>query len=281
MEYILHYHSINTYQELVNEAIIEFLILPETSEDQLVSESKIKNSFNLTPFYYTNVFGFNVCRFRLSQPFKEFKLEMTVKVNKHSTGTKYGYTFTAEACWDMLHHLDFEIDHHLFLSASYFTQLPPNVLEVFPKLEQGVHVFDFLRELNQYVHEYLTYEPHITDVYTRVTDILELRKGVCQDYAHLFISIARYNKIPTRYVSGYLNQQMGYLGAQKMHAWVECFVPGVGWLGFDPTNLLQADQHYIKVAHGCDYSDCSPLKGIVKTNGTQQTDHAVVVQSQQ
>lgn len=66
-----------------------------------------------------------------------------------------------------------------------------------------------------------------------------------------------------------------------MHAWLECFVPGAGWLGFEPTNFLQSNEHYIKVAHGCDYSDCSPLKSIVKTNGTQATDHAVVVQSQQ
>lgn len=148
---------------------------------------------------------------------------MTAKVNKHATGTKYGYTPTAEECWGMLHRLDFEIEHHLFLSTSYFTRLPETTLETFPKLEQGIHVFDFLRKLNKYVHEYLTFDPNITDVYTKVTDILEHRKGVCQDYAHLFISIARHNKIPSHYVSGYLNQQMGYYGCTENACLVRMF----------------------------------------------------------
>src|SRR6478735_6177482 len=271
MEYILNYHSVNHYHELVKEAIIEFLILPENSGDQLVSESIIKNSLNVVPFYYTNIFGFKVCRFRVSHPFKDFELDMKVKVSKQVTGIKNGYALSQEECWDLLHSFDFSIDNHLFLTESYFTKLTEGTLDTFPKLTKEQHVYDYLRLLNKHVHEYLKYEPNITDVYTKATDIIKLKKGVCQDYAHLFISIARHNNIPTRYVSGYLNQQMGYLGAQKMHAWVECLVPGAGWMGFDPTNLLVSDEHYIKASHGCDYSDCSPLKGLVRTSGKQET----------
>jgi hypothetical protein len=281
MEYLLNYHSVNHYHELVNEAIIEFLILPESSEDQLVSESIIKNSLNVAPFYYTNVFGFKGCRFRVAHPFQDFELDMKVKVRKQILGIKNGYALSLEDCWDTLHSFNFSIDNHLFLTESYFTKLPEATLDTFPKLQRDQHVFDYLQLLNEYVHKYLTYEPNITDVYTKAADIIKLKKGVCQDYAHLFLSIARHNKIPARYVSGYLNQQMGYLGAQKMHAWVECLIPGAGWIGFDPTNFLQADEHYIKASHGCDYADCSPLKGLVKTNGAQETDHSVVVQSQQ
>ena len=280
MEYILRYHSVNQYHNPVSEAIIEFLILPENSENQLVSENTIKNSLNIPAFYYTNIFGFKVCRFRVPYAFKEFTLDMEVKVQKSIHGIKNGYVLSAEEAADALYNVDFVIDNHLFLAHSYFTVLPNPVLDTFPKLETGQHVYDYLVQLNKYVNGYLKYEPNITDVYTQAADVVKLRKGVCQDYAHLFISIARYNKIPTRYVSGYINQQMGYLGAQKMHAWVECLVPGAGWIGFDPTNLLQSDEHYIKASHGCDYADCTPLRGLVRTRGGQETDHSVFVLAQ-
>lgn len=281
MEYILNYHSLNQYQEFVNEAIVEFLILPETSAEQMVSENTIKNSLNVQPFYYTNIFGFRVCRFRIAQPFKDFELDMNVKVRKNTNGIQNGFVLSTEEAINILHSTDFSIDNHLFLTESYFTRLSEKELGQFPALQQHLHVYDYLKQLNKYVHEFLVYTPYITDVYTQASDVIQLKKGVCQDYAHLFISIARHNKIPARYVSGYLNQQMGYLGAQKMHAWVECLIPGAGWVGFDPTNLLQSDEHYIKASHGCDYADCAPLKGLVRTNGAQQTDHSVIVQSQQ
>lgn len=280
MEYILSYHSINQYQNPVSEAIIEFLILPDNSENQLVSESIIKNSLNIPPFYYNNIFGFKVCRFRVPYAFKGFTLDMEVKVQKSIHGIKNGYALPVNEAWEILHSTDFAIDNHLFLANSFFTALPGVIFNTFPKLEQSQHVYEYLVGLNKYVHQYLVYEPNITDVYTQAAHVVELRKGVCQDYAHLFISIARHNHIPARYVSGYINQQMGYLGAAKMHAWVECLVPGAGWIGFDPTNLLQSDEHYIKASHGCDYADCTPLKGLVRTRGGQETDHSVIVRAQ-
>ncbi len=279
MEYILNYHSENNYERFVNEAIIEFLILPEYSEEQLVSESVIKNSLNVPAFYYTNIFGFKVCRFRIPQAFKDFKLDMEVKVQKNIHGIKSGYVLDEKTCYNTLHSIDFEIDNHLFLQNSYFTFLPDSILETFPKLHPEEHVYQYLKNLNKFVHEYFVYTPNITDVYTQAIDVVHLKKGVCQDYSHLFISIARHNKIPTRYVSGYINQGMGYIGAAKMHAWVECLVPGAGWIGFDPTNCLQSDEHYIKASHGCDYADCTPLKGLVRTSGKQATDHYVVVKA--
>jgi transglutaminase-like putative cysteine protease len=78
-------------------------------------------------------------------------------------------------------------------------------------------------------------------------------------------------------VSGYLNQGGNLVGSAVMHAWAECFIPGFGWFGFDPTNNLLAGVDHIKAAHGVDYSDCSPLKGILKTNGENQTTYKVNV----
>jgi hypothetical protein len=280
MEYQISYNSQNNYFNRVKEGIFEFLIFPENNEEQLVSTWKVKNSLQVEPFYYFNMFGFRVCRIRVATPFTALNLEMTVKVQKHTKGIGNGLVLDIDSCHQILSDSTFLIDNHLFLQNTKFTTLSTENLQLFESLGKNEHPYLFLSHLNQKIHEYFTYTPHITDVHTKANDSVKLKKGVCQDYAHVMISIARYNKIPARYVSGYLHQGMGYLGAAKMHAWIECYIPGAGWLGFDPTNNLKADEHYIKVAHGCDYSDCSPLKGVIRTNGSQVTDHNVIVQAQ-
>jgi transglutaminase-like putative cysteine protease len=123
----------------------------------------------------------------------------------------------------------------------------------------------------------LKFDPEPTNVHTTATEVLELGKGVCQDYTHIFLAIARRNRIPCRYVSGYLNQGGKLMGSAVMHAWAETYIPGYGWCGFDPTNNLMADSNYIKAAHGSDYSDCSPIKGVLKTSGYHRTDYQVKV----
>ncbi len=101
-------------------------------------------------------------------------------------------------------------------------------------------------------------------------EVLQLRRGVCQDFAHVMIALCRAVKIPARYVSGYLyNGPVDELrGAQASHAWLEVFLPGLGWRGLDPTNDHQPDERYVKLAVGRDYADVSPLRGTYR--GTPQ-----------
>ena len=96
-----------------------------------------------------------------------------------------------------------------------------------------------------------------------MNEAIRLRQGVCQDFAHIMIGLCRSLKIPARYVSGYLyNGPIDQLkGAQASHAWVEVFVPRIGWIGLDPTNNQPAGEHHVKAAIGRDYADVSPLRG--------------------
>ncbi|WP_192821318.1 transglutaminase family protein [Rufibacter sp. LB8] len=130
------------------------------------------------------------------------------------------------------------------------------------------------------MYDLLEFDPEPTDVHTPVSEVLELKRGVCQDFTHLFLALARLSKIPCRYVSGYLNQGLNLTGTAVMHAWAEAYLPGFGWQGFDPTNNLLADSNYNKAANGTDYGDCSPLKGVLKTNGGQETKYHVKVHPQ-
>lgn len=281
MEYKISYNSYNQYYEYVNEGFFEFLILPENNEKQMVSAWSIKNSLHVEPFYFLNLFGFKVCRIIAEKPFLELKVDMEVTVSKNDTGIVNGYILDESACFDYLNNFNFQIENHLFLQKSNFTNLTPANQSIFPNLKPTDHPYSYLSDLNMFIHNFLTYSSDVTTVNTTANELVSLKMGVCQDYAHLMIAIARINKIPSRYVSGYLHQGMGFLGASKMHAWVECYVPGAGWIGFDPTNNLKTDEHYIKVAHGCDYSDCTAIKGIILSSGKQITDHEVVVQAQQ
>lgn len=121
-----------------------------------------------------------------------------------------------------------------------------------------------LRGLSDALHDNFTYSPGSTSVISPVDHILETGHGVCQDYAHVMIAIARSWGIPTRYVSGYLHVT-GAQGEQApetaTHAWAECRLPGLGWIGFDPTNRTLADQRHVRLAVGRDYQDVPPTRG--------------------
>ena len=124
-----------------------------------------------------------------------------------------------------------------------------------------------LRRLTDTLHHSFTYTPGSTSVISPIDHILESGHGVCQDYAHVMIAIARSWGIPTRYVSGYLHvtgAQGEQAPATSTHAWAECRLPGLGWIGFDPTNRTLADQRHVRLAVGRDYQDVPPTRGIFR-----------------
>ena len=127
-----------------------------------------------------------------------------------------------------------------------------------------------LRRLSDALHHTFTYSPGSTSVISPIDHILETGHGVCQDYAHVMIAVARSWGIPTRYVSGYLHVT-GAAGEQApstlTHAWAECRLPGLGWIGFDPTNRTLADHRHVRLAVGRDYQDVAPTRGVFRGPG--------------
>jgi transglutaminase-like putative cysteine protease len=127
---------------------------------------------------------------------------------------------------------------------------------------------ELLGELSRLVHKRFTYEPNVTTVDSTVGDLLRLGRGVCQDFAHLWIAMCRVLAIPARYVSGYI--WPGELrGGQASHAWAEAWIDGIGWVGFDPTNWSDAThgrigEQHVAVAVGRDYRDVPPTRGVFR-----------------
>jgi transglutaminase-like putative cysteine protease len=121
------------------------------------------------------------------------------------------------------------------------------------------------QECNEYVFKHFTYTKGITNIETTVDEILEIRKGVCQDFAHVLLQLLRTAGIPSRYVSGYIcPNESGLRGEGATHAWVEIYTPKQGWLGLDPTNNIWTMDNHVKLSVGRNFYDCTPVKGTFK-----------------
>jgi transglutaminase-like putative cysteine protease len=135
-----------------------------------------------------------------------------------------------------------------------------------------------LRDLNGAIYKAFDYATKTTRVDSPIDEALRLRKGVCQDFAHIMIALVRQLHIPCRYVSGYLCLQgrgPERVTSSAMHAWVEVYLPGHGWVGFDPTNNTLADERHVRVAVGRDYADVAPTRGVFR--GKADSELAVTV----
>jgi transglutaminase-like putative cysteine protease len=137
------------------------------------------------------------------------------------------------------------------------------------------------REMTKYVFQNFNYIQGITTVETTIEEILELKAGVCQDFAHLLSAMLRRINIPSRYVSGYIcPNKNGMRGEGATHAWVEAYLPFYGWLGFDPTNNCMATDMYVRLAVGRNFNDCTPVKGTYKGTSNQVLEVGVTVSYQ-
>lgn len=134
--------------------------------------------------------------------------------------------------------------------------------------------FELVRSLSKFVHDTFTYQRDVTNVSTTVGEVLRMRTGVCQDFAHVLIGLCRAANVPARYVSGYtvadLHEDDAGRREQASHAWVEAFTPTHGWRGFDATNDVVVGDAHVKIAIGRDYADVSPTRGSFRGNAAQR-----------
>jgi len=275
--YQITYHTCNTYEKPVKEATFAFLVAPIQDTLQTVSNVSYTNSLGEEGYQYRNAFNFPVKCIRSTKSFTQFKFSMTAQVEKKPNLFISNGQLSVEQEQEILLSRKTLIDHHLYLGFNNYTTLDPSFYDRVLFRQENQTVFDFLQRLNVHIYQMIKFDPEPTHVHTTVNDVLQLGRGVCQDITHLFLAMARLNKIPCRYVSGYLNQGGELVGSAVMHAWVEAFLPQQGWFGFDPTNNLLIDINYIKAAHGSDYTDCSPIKGVLRTTGDNKTEYGVKV----
>jgi transglutaminase-like putative cysteine protease len=166
-----------------------------------------------------------------------------------------------------------------FVFDSPFVSAGPELLEFAqPTFTPGRPLLEALRELSHRIYSEFQYRPRSTSIETPLLEVLRNRQGVCQDFAHVMIGALRSLRLPARYTSGYLRSGPKHQGAEASHAWVSAFVPGMGWLGFDPTNDVMPSDGHVILAWGRDYGDVTPVKGIAVGGGAHSVEVEVSVQ---
>ncbi len=146
----------------------------------------------------------------------------------------------------------------------------------------GRSVFEATEELTRRIYQDFEYKPGHTTIATPLYVVMQERKGVCQDFAHLAIACLRSVGLPARYVSGYIETFSPegvekLIGVDASHAWFSVYIPDMGWIDFDPTNnCLVSDQH-ITIGWGRDYADIAPLEGIILSSGSHELTVSVDV----
>ena len=149
----------------------------------------------------------------------------------------------------------------------------------------GRPLLDAVSALNHRIHRDIRFQPGATSVATPVIEVLRCRRGVCQDLAHLMIACLRSLGLAARYVSGYILTtppagQARLVGADASHAWVSVWCPEASedeWLAFDPTNDLRPGNQHVTLGWGRDFSDVSPLRGMIHGGGAHQLSVAVTM----
>ena len=280
-EYEITYSAENNYDNWVHDAHWQFLIIPMENESQHEVEIEFSNSLYATNEFSVNGYGFKTIRVHPKKKFNKISFEAKFKFLMEEVDPyNFPLDLDIEKGYKKLEDFEFKINFERYLKFTSFTKLNKAQEQLFT-FDNKVSVFDNLLALNNWTFNYIQFKSGVTEVGTLLNDVVLNKQGVCQDFTHLFCALARKNRIPTRYVSGYLNQDSGFFGDSQMHAWAEAYIPEIGWKGFDPTNNILANINHIKVCHGKDYNDCSPLKGVIYSQGKNKTTHAVKVQSQQ
>lgn len=238
-----------------------------------------------------DVFGNPMIRLELAQPHRELRVVSEMQIEVHSrpavsldsteSWEKVRDSFAYHGAWPSRDQLD----------AARFRHESPHVRvkQAFTDWSAGCFaagqpLLHCAEALSTKLHKDIRYVPGATSISTSATEVLEKRRGVCQDFAHLMIACLRSRGLPARYVSGYLrtNARAGengeqLVGADASHAWVAVWSPPFGWIEFDPTNGCFAGTDHVAVAWGRDFGDVSPLRGVILGGAQHQLSVAVEV----
>lgn len=216
-------------------------------------------------------FGNGVVYFSIREPHEELVVRSSSLVDTSGRPTLFGPG--GEQPWEVVRDRSAGPEMTEFLTDSPLVERSAE-LERYasPSFRAGAGLGDAVSHLVHRINSDFEYLPGSTDVTTTVPEVMQTKKGVCQDFSHLLVGCLRSIGLPVRYVSGYLETDPGpgverLWGSDRTHAWVAVYT-GTDWIGIDPTNDQIAGPRYVTTSHGRDYSDVPPFKGVVYTEAT-------------
>ena len=286
MTYRVVHRTEYRYESRVSSSYGELYLLPRDDPGQMCLSSQVR--IEPAPHDYrerTDFYGNRVAYFAVLEPHTRLTVTAESMVDVSRPGS---LPLSVDQPWEAIRDRarldlgDGVVEARGFVLGSPKVVLSPAVAayaaESFPP---GRLLTDALTQLISRIHADFAYEPGATSVRTTLDELLECRKGVCQDFAHLAVGCLRSVGLAARYVSGYLETRPPpgrprLVGADVSHAWASVFVPDVGWVDLDPTNDRFVSDRYVTTACGRDYGDVSPLKGVIYTESTKNELHVAV-----
>jgi transglutaminase-like putative cysteine protease len=266
------------YSASVTESLVEVRMHPRTEGCQRCLDYQLAVTPKAPMSQYRDYLGNNVHHFSLPGAHRQLQL-LVESIVEMTTWPDWPASLTPDA-WAELDRLIESGDYWEMLLPSHFAKTTPlleDLMREFGAIRRD-DPFSLVREINARLFETFEYAPGATEVDSPIDKALSKRHGVCQDFSHIMIALLRQLRIPARYVSGYLHHgadDNDRSSEGATHAWVEAFLPTLGWVGFDPTNNLVARERHIRTALGRDYNDVPPTRGVFK--GEAETRLSVAV----
>ena len=246
------------YSETTLESVMEMRVHPRVDERQVVRQFDVSVSPEARVVYHVDWLGNTVHQFSLLRSHDEVSIVSRALVETRPTGVELDKLMAP------LQGLTNDHRWRDFLGFDGPVQ-PDQRLSQFADsigLRDVKRVGDAIRLVTDRIRELVQYRRGVTTTTSTVCDVLDAKVGVCQDFAHLGLSALRGLGVPCRYVSGYLFQENE--SELESHAWCEAYVPGVGWVGLDPTHANLVDENYVSVAAGRNYADVPPHRGVFR-----------------
>ncbi|TDP04144.1 transglutaminase domain-containing protein [Flavobacterium sp. 245] len=251
------------YNHPIKESINEIRLFPHHFENQEVLQYQLLITHNPDVDISEDYYGNRVGNFNVLDAHNEMTIEsrMLVRVNHSLKIPEIDPTSVED--------IQAEKEKSIILLRLCYLddiQKQNEIGAILKKINiENKSIIEIAQQCNTYVYDNFTYTKGITNIETTVDEILTLKKGVCQDFAHILLQLLRTAGIPSRYVSGYIcPNESGLRGEGATHAWVEIYTPKQGWLGLDPTNNIWTMDNHVRLSVGRNFSDCTPIKGTFK-----------------
>lgn len=235
---------------------------------------------------WVDFFGNNVVEVAFREPHREIAFSVQARVNRLRDTLPLDLSpALGRLGADIARYrtLDAQSPHHFLWPSPRIAPDPAIAAYAKTFADPALNVFQVVEAFNNALHEEMDFDPDATTVDTPPAEAFARRSGVCQDFTHVMIAGLRATGIPAGYVSGFLHTRPPdggprLEGADAMHAWVRAWCGfDAGWIEFDPTNGLVVAADHVVVARGRDYSDVSPIRGVLKTVGKHSSEHVVDV----
>lgn len=276
-DYHIHHITRYSYASTVIDCTNQLMLYPINDALQEVKEHELRITGNPVIETFTDYFGNKIGMFSLIKPHKELVIESEIRVTTFPVEVPPD-TVSAEAQWQELRRTDDTYPNMEFLQKEHVDHKKELEEIKTTSVDNQKTPFVNALALSQFIFENFEYKKGVTSVETKVDDILKLRAGVCQDFAHVLLVMLRNIEIPARYVSGYICPKNHELrGEGATHAWVEAYIPFYGWLGLDPTNNCIVSDRHVRLAVGRNFSDCTPVKGTYKGSSEHTLEVSVSI----